>query len=124
MTDTHNDAAATHTDPFWEPVGDPAIDQLIADLNQAQQRLKQHLYDLDGDLVDNLGDAEYVALLLKHRMRLVDAYAAMAFHIGHYCPEAVLSSNSAHVSDNIEFTHPNTPRVPPLLSVGVNRGKH
>lgn len=105
MTDTHNNAAATHAAPFWEPVGDPAIDQLIADLNQAQQRLKQHLYDLDGDLVDNLGDPEYVALLLKHRMRLVDAYAAMALRVGHCRAEAILSSNSAHVSDNIEFTH-------------------
>lgn len=104
MTETHNDVAATHADPFWEPVGDPAINQLIADLNQAQQRLKQHLYDLDGDLVDNLGDAEYVALLLQHRMRLVDAYAAMALRVGHCRAEAVLNANSAHVDDNIEFT--------------------
>ena len=56
MADTHkNDNArisaeqqmqAYATEPFWEKVGHPAMDKLIADLNDAHDRIKLKLCEL------------------------------------------------------------------------------
>lgn len=97
------------TEPFWEKVGHPAMDKLIADLNDAHDKLELRLRELDREIVESINDPESVEVLMPvlmlYRMSLVDTYAAMAFRAGYCRSEALRKPHDDRVMDTLASTH-------------------